>query len=390
MHWVENKLAKIKIKIKSMFHSINSVIKPEVSICILSHGGMKIKAPRICMSTIEQETQRETCLPYSMWNIKEIFFPSSQDTEEIDEENINITSSTLRDITTYNITYAFIDLPYIPSYLLEYQGEEIEYKTLHFSIEALIVPRKFTLWFSNVFRYVGISTSSNIDYRRERHRMLVNDIISGKHVCMSNYEKNKDNNLGRNMNDQHRFVQKRTETVDETYDRIKCNPMIYKQIIDKNYVTSSSTYHIITMVYKKKEYILLNGTYIGNMQCKNQLISVFKTKNQRKTIEMFYEDMHKTETTAKEIIDLMDVLFPFGANLKWYDTSCNYIENLETYETTSKVPHKLKDIYTEVIRRSLAIINKALNRIPSIAYGKKSKRKSKHKSKRKTKRERSL
>ena len=365
---------------------LTSLFKPEVSICILSHGSMKIKAPRICMSTMEQESRREYCVPYSMWdNIKEIFFPKSseQNAEEIQDEDISITSTIAHNITTYDITYSFIDLPYIPLYLVEYQGEEIEYKTLHFSAQSLIVPKKFTLWFSNVFRYAGISTSTTRDYTRERHDTLISDIISGEKVCLSKYEKLKSNNLGRNMNDQHKFIQKKMETPEETYDRIKCNPMIYTQIMDKVYLTSSSSHHIISMVYKKKEYVLLNGTYVGNMQCKNQLLALFRTKNQRKMIESFYSDMNKTRTSTKEIMELLDVLFPFGANLNWYDTSCNSIDNMETYETlkkdpktlTSKVPHNLSHIYNELVKRSLDILNKALNRIPGLAFGKRRSRK---------------
>ena len=98
--------------------NISSVFIPEVSICILSHGGMKIKAPRICMSTMEQESQTTSCVPYSMWdNIKELFSPESSE-REVQDENITITPTTLHNMVTYDITYSFIDLPYIPSYLI--------------------------------------------------------------------------------------------------------------------------------------------------------------------------------------------------------------------------------------------------------------------------------
>jgi hypothetical protein len=334
-----------------MFSGISSFFsKPEVSMCILSHGEMLVSVPQICMS------YEETCKDMHELN----------NDLQIHDENITITSKKEEDVIHYNITYTFDDLPYIPTYLPEYQ--ENEYKTLTFSAEALIVPAKFTLWFSNIFRRIGISTLSSVASQKSLHESLVQNILRGNKGCIQTHKKTRSNNMLA-LKHQHNFLKKEDENVEETFERIKCTPMMYKQLIHKIYETNHQTNHIISMVFNE-EFLLLDGTFLGNEKCKNRLMQVFKTKQQRKMISLFYQDPHKKITNTKEIMDLLDVLFPYGASLNWYDTSCNYVKNLITHDVDSVQ----LSAYTKIVRKTLDILNNALHRIPSLAFGKRKKR----------------
>lgn len=397
------------------------ISKPTVSICIFTHGKYDIKSPSICLDTCKQKTKMNSrpflsldfskcvsniiCLSQSAWNV----IDDREPIYEIHDEDISIQQK--GDKT--RITYTF-PKPVKVNYL---ENQAI-YKTLTFDAKIIDIPRKFIMMFSNIFRYAGMPIISSDEEDNINSKKLLTDVKSGKTVCLIDYPSIRSMNTA-NIFLRHDYI-KKNENLEETFDRIKCSPSIRDKLINKEYETDPDRDLNIVMVIGTHEFVLLDTTFEKNIQCMNQLIRRFTYPHQHRAIRKFYnnfivdtmfsfkdlltkynltrdvssrnyaKNQRIFETSSKEIINLLDVLFPFGANLNWYDTSCNSISglNLFTYNDsyvdtlTSNVREPFHKRYVSIVRDSLEIINNGLNRIHGLALGKKQTRKNKNKNKR--------
>jgi hypothetical protein len=323
---------------------------------------------------------------------------------EIRDEDISIQSKQNKT----RITYTF-PIPINVNYL----GNQAIYKTLTFDAKIINIPRKFVMVFSNILRYAGIPTISSDKEEHINSKKLLQDIKLGKTVCLTDYPSVKSMNMT-NVLLRHNYI-KKEEELEETFNRIKCSPETRDKIIDKYYETEPEKDLTIVMVIGLQEFMILDTTFEKNIQSMNRLIRNFNYPHQHRAIRKFYnnivvdkifsfKDLSKYSirdaiakeyikkprlfmTSSSEIVDLLDVLFPFGANLNWYDTSCNSISGLNLFPSIEshldeslalKVPNSLHKRYISIVRNSLEIINNGLNKIPGLGFG--NKRKSKRKS----------
>ena len=387
----------------------SSGFKPTVSICIFTHGEYDIKTPSICLDTCGQKSKTTSrpflsmdfskcasniiCLAQSKWNEITDINPFY----EIRDEDISVEEK--RD--GVRIIYTF------PTPIgVNYLENQATYKTLSFDAKIVDIPKKFVMLFSSIFRYAGIYTRYD---RKEEHinsRKLIEDIKSGKRVCLTDYPGIKRVNEHYSRESYHTYIQTQEEP-DELFERIKCSPSIRERLLNKRYCTDPIDDLNIRMVMGSQEIVLLDTTFKKNVVCMNRLMQKFNLKGQHQAIRKFYDNIivddkyyfkvflafekqptgkiyaempHLFYTTSIEIIELLSGLFPYGANLNWYDTSCNSIKGLKLLNTvsaepggisemSSKVPSHLHDRYIRMIGESLEAINNGLNRVHGLAFG---------------------